>query len=105
MFRLLEQAKANSQSIRKRRRDIGCTLTVQYLTGLWQRQAGLDFYTHRPLSLESFDGQPHHPDRLSLDRIDSSKGYAPGNVCLCALWVNRAKGAMTPDQLRDRLFP
>ena len=94
----------NNNSRRKghRWRTIPCIITRQYLLDLWHRQGGVDFYTHLPLAL---DLPPGDPDSPSIDRIDSSKGYTPGNVCWTAVWVNRAKGTMTPDQLRARLFP
>lgn len=39
----------------------------------------------------------------SLDRIDSSKGYVPGNVKVISWWANYVKADMTIDQV-ERLL-
>src|ERR1035437_8083877 len=36
----------------------------------------------------------------SLDRVDNSKGYVPGNVVVISWLANHLKGAATGDQLR-----
>jgi hypothetical protein len=37
---------------------------------------------------------------VSLDRIDNSKGYVPGNVVVVSMRVNRIKSDATPDELK-----
>jgi hypothetical protein len=39
-----------------------------------------------------------HPDALSIDRIDSKKGYVEGNVCLCGKEINLFKKAYPVDK-------
>ena len=36
------------------------------------------------------EGLPCTPTQVSIDRIDSGRGYVAGNVRLVAVWVNRA---------------
>jgi len=48
------------------------------------------------LHLES---SKHHDCSPSLDRIDSSKGYTPGNVWVISNRANRIKNDATPDEL------
>ncbi len=38
---------------------------------------------------------------ISFYRIDNSKGYIIGNVVLCLLKVNTAKGDFTLEEMRD----
>lgn len=38
-----------------------------------------------------------HPTNVSIDRIDSSKGYVRGNIALCCWAVNSMKGGLPPD--------
>jgi hypothetical protein len=40
-------------------------------------------------------------DRPSLDRIDNSRGYVPGNVIFVSYRANRLKGDATPDELQQ----
>lgn len=41
-----------------------------------------------------------HDNSPTLDRIDPTKGYIPGNVIVVSYAANRAKGRLTIDQLR-----
>lgn len=51
------------------------------------------FWTGRELTFEI-----GHFNTISLDRIDSSKGYIKGNVCFCCQKVNRSKLDMTEQE-------
>ena len=42
-----------------------------------------------------------HDDAPSIDRIDSSKGYHPGNVVVCSWLANKIKGHGSLEQLRS----
>lgn len=44
--------------------------------------------------------QGGNPDSPSLDRIDPSRGYVPGNVWVISHLANSMKGAASKDQLR-----
>ena len=37
----------------------------------------------------------------TIDRIDSSKGYVEGNVCICTWFINTMKANLTVDQFKD----
>lgn len=43
-------------------------------------------------------------DRVSLDRIDCSRGYADGNVQLTTIFANRARGTLDLEVARMRLI-
>ena len=49
-------------------------------------------YTGQELTLE-----PNKPNTISLDRLDSSKGYLSSNVVYCCARVNTAKSNLTVD--------
>lgn len=42
-----------------------------------------------------------HDDAPSIDRIDSSQGYHPGNVVVCSWLANKIKGHGALEQLRS----
>lgn len=47
-----------------------------------------------------FTGLPSAPnDKLSLDRVDNTKGYVPGNVTVMRTTVNAKKGCLTIEEI------
>lgn len=64
------------------RRNIPWDLTLNYLETFPQ----VCFYSGNDLTFES-----HCPNTISLDRIDSNKGYVIGNVVFCCSIVNYMK--------------
>lgn len=68
------------------------SVTWETLYAIWIEQKGLCKYSGVPLSLEA-----HHPHKVSLDRIDSSKGYIEGNLQLVSASVNRMKQEFTEE--------
>jgi hypothetical protein len=49
------------------------------------------FYRNKKAS----DGSP---ESVSLDRVDSGKGYIQGNVVLCCVYANRMKNDQSVDE-------
>lgn len=78
-------------------------ITLEYLKELWESQDGKCPYTGWPMkNLECCtpDKQlPLTPDRASLDRIDSSKGYIKGNVQFVCYMAQCCKGAFSSQQM------
>jgi hypothetical protein len=79
-------------------------LTVEYLKALWEKQDGICPYTGYTMELPK-NTQDHNikgsPKKASLDRIDSSLGYAQGNVEFVCLSVNYAKNGFSHEQMLD----
>lgn len=73
-----------------KKRDISWELSFEQILELFKKSDGLCFYSKVPLKLNS-----GHRETISLDRIDSSKGYTIDNVVFCSTLVNRMKLDMT----------
>lgn len=89
----LRDARAHAKT-----KDREFTLTVPYMRSVYDSQQGRCYWTGVELEVSPL---PHHPWQPSLDRIDSTKGYVPGNVVWAAWVVNRMKSDYTPEQFRD----
>ena len=71
------------------------TLTVDDLFSMWESQEGRCFYTGVRMIYDG-DGSD---ESVSLDRMDSSKGYTSDNVVLCCNRVNLMKNTMSTSEL------
>jgi hypothetical protein len=71
-------------------RNIPFNLTLDHLKTLPM----MCYYTGIPLTLE-----PHNHNTVSLDRIDSNKGYDKNNICFCMWCINNIKRSYTVDHL------
>ncbi len=72
-----------------KRRNLSWNLTKEELTSL----PFICFWTGVPLTLTQ-----HKNNTVSLDRLDSKKGYFLENVVLCCANVNKARWDMTPEE-------
>ena len=75
------------------RRGIEWALTIEYLADLFEKQNGRCALTGWPLVF--FRGATHGRGDASVDRIDSAKGYVPGNVWIVHKDVNFAKQSLS----------
>lgn len=69
-----------------------CTITLPELLEIYKSQNGVCFYTHKPMVFHNKDD-----DSLSIDRLDSSKGYTKDNVVLCRWIINRVKNDLSKE--------
>lgn len=80
----------------KARRRGHTEIDVEYLLSLWEVQNGNCALTGWPMSMLLGNGVI--PTNVSIDRIDSSRGYVVGNVQLVCRAVNIAKSDLSVDQ-------
>lgn len=78
----------SSLKIRAKRRNLDFNITLEDLQNLWKNQKGLCYYTKIPM-IYSF--RLSCPKQMSIDRIDSSKGYTINNIVFCCQTINYAK--------------
>jgi hypothetical protein len=92
--RRLALALNTSKSVAKKKGLIH-TLTLAELVNLWNSQNGKCYYSGVQMR---YDGGGE-PESVSVDRVDSSKGYMKNNVVLCCVYVNRMKNDRSVDTL------
>lgn len=76
-------------------------LHLKYMAELYIDQKGLCPLTGQILSPYSGDWNQKNPYKISIDRIDSSKGYVRGNVILVTHWANNAKNTWPSEILES----
>lgn len=78
-------------------------LTVEQLKELWEKQQGICPFTGWKLILHTTtkDKLDYVPNRASLDRIDSNKGYSIDNVRFVSLMYQFAKNKFTDKDVYD----
>jgi hypothetical protein len=72
-------------------------ITPEYLMEIYNNQKGLCFYSGIKMEL-AIKGTTNNYNTLSVDRIDSSKGYVKGNIVLCCDCVNTMKMKLTTNE-------
>lgn len=77
------------------------TITLADLLALWQVQDGKCPYTNWDLILPEGANSVKKPNNASLDRIDSAKGYIPGNIQFVSYMANVAKNSFTHEQMLE----
>jgi|688.fasta_scaffold587394_2 hypothetical protein len=88
---------------RAKRRDAFSNLTLEHLKEVWEKQNGICPYSKVKL-LNSSNTKTNNPIyTLSLDRIDSSKGYVEGNIQFVSIAMNHMKGNMAHDKVLELL--
>jgi hypothetical protein len=72
----------------KQRKNIESIITTEEVVDVFNKQNGKCYYTNYPLEISHRNKTPYS---LSIDRIDSNKGYTIDNIVLCCSIVNRMK--------------
>ncbi len=80
----LENAKGSTRDV---------SVALPDLVALWEKQKGQCFYSGEEMTFNA--GNKY--TTVSLDRVDSSKGYAVDNIVLCCAFVNRMKNDVSVD--------
>jgi hypothetical protein len=99
----LRDTVRKTKSDAKCRRDLEFTIDLNYLLELLKTQEGLCALSGQVLEFTrggDFKGGKN-PRGCTIDRIDNSQGYIPGNVQLACCLPNYLKGDMDLAQFRS----
>lgn len=94
--KLFHSSKSNSV-----KKELQFNITTDYLEILYIGCQGRCPFTGIELDPLSGTIAERNPRGISIDRIDSSKGYVKGNVRLVSTWYNNAKAAGSDDFLLE----
>lgn len=85
---------------RAKNAGVAFNITAEYLIQQWDTQAGLCFYTLKPIDFTLVSPQGTHPHNQtpSVDRLDPTQGYTVGNVVWCAYVINRMKNDLNYEE-------
>jgi hypothetical protein len=86
LYRQAKYNRAGPANRKKGRKQLPFTITLDYARDLWNEQGQTCAVSGVPFDT-SFAVQ-HNPYSPSLDRIDSTKGYEPGNVRFVLFAIN-----------------
>jgi predicted HicB family RNase H-like nuclease len=86
---------ASKQNAKKRNLDHN--IDLEYIKELFNTQQSLCYYTNKEMFIDTRT-KKNNEDSVSLDRVDSSKGYIKGNVVLCRWVVNRIKNDLSTNK-------
>lgn len=82
---------------RAKKSSLDVSINIEYLRDLWYKQEGKCAVSGIPMTVLVYSGRI--PTNVSVDRIDSSKGYTTGNVQLVCMVVNQMKGDLSIENL------
>ena len=86
---LCNTAKANAKRYNRE-----FSISKDQMLQKWEEQNGLCYYTGRPMKFDIGTD-----DAVSIDRVDSSKGYTNDNTVLCQYRINVMKNNIQIDEL------
>jgi len=75
-------------------------LPDNYLLALWRVQQETCFYTDKKLVISQSNP---YMERISIDRVDTSKNYIPGNVVIASNRANTMKGNLSLEEIKEYL--
>lgn len=84
---------------RSKEKNLYNDLDIEFLLYLWSKQNGKCALTDVPMTYKFYEGRVN--TNLSIDRIDSAKGYTRDNVQLVTMAANQMKNDLTIDELVD----
>lgn len=96
-YKLIQALKGTKR--RSKLKNMYNDLDLEYLMYLWNKQCGKCALTGLSMTYKFYEGRVN--TNVSVDRIDSSKGYTKDNVQLVCMVANQIKNDLSLDELVD----
>lgn len=96
--RLLYATRHNKRERELRGRKCEAEINEEYIVQLWEKQSGLCYFTEVPMTTNMYK-----LETVSVDRLDNSVGYIPGNVVLSTKAANLARGIHSIEEFMNFL--
>lgn len=78
--------------------NIPFNITIEDVQEIWNKQEGKCYYTNEPMILGP---SARKWQCVSIDRVDSNKGYERENIVLCRGIINLVKNELSIDELLE----
>lgn len=98
LIKLLRERCLNAK-LRAKSKNIYFDITKEDLLNLWDKQNGKCALTGLDMTYDRYKGRIY--TNVSVDRIDSSKGYTKDNIQLVCMAANQAKSDLTDEELYE----
>lgn len=95
-FRYKMQQALKSAKRRAKMHNRYCDIDIEYLFYIWQQQNGKCALTGIPMTYKFYEGRVN--SNLSIDRIDSTKGYTKDNIQLVCMAANQMKNDLPQEE-------
>lgn len=84
------------QRTKKRNKEALFNIDIEYLKELYNKQNGICYYSNKKMSFMT-----NSREKISIDRIDSTKWYEKGNIVLCCWTANNLKQDLTMEEFKE----
>lgn len=85
--------------IRAKRKGLDFSLETKDILDIWEKQNGKCYYTKEPMTWGA--KEVNYNTHMSIDRVDSTKGYTKDNVVLCSARINTIKNNISIEELNS----
>lgn len=101
---LLNSFKNIIRTIKKQEKRLknGFNIDIDFLMTLWENQKGTCALSGINMTYLKGKGS-HYYSNVSIDRIDSNKGYTKDNVWLVCIWANTAKSNLIFNHFKEMI--